>query len=155
MYWAFPPSFCGHPFQLLSLHHLFSFLCPSLPSILRFFSHPPAPGLSRTQTGGASDVELLLAFGPPLGPPSCAAFGVASAAPGFPNPFSTLAMSFRRLDTHQSCAPVGGRCSFSQLLILDLVLELKDRASRRKGISNAIRMPRRDAKPAISCGSTK
>ena len=28
MYWASRPSFRGHPFQLLSLDHLFSFLCP-------------------------------------------------------------------------------------------------------------------------------
>ena len=45
----------------------FSFLCPSVPSILRFFPHRPAPGLFRTQTERASGVEVLLASGPPLG----------------------------------------------------------------------------------------
>ena len=58
------------------------------------------------QTEGASVVEVLLAFGAAVGaavrPLPCAAFGVASAASGFPNPFRVLAMSFRRLDTHQS-----------------------------------------------------
>ena len=54
----------------------FSFLCfsirsaPSAQVYLAFyasFPHPPAPGLCRMQTEGASGVEVLLAFGPPLG----------------------------------------------------------------------------------------
>ena len=56
------------------------------------------------QTGGASGVEVLLAFEPPLGPSPAQRFGVASAASGFPNPFKVLEMSFCRLDTHQSRA---------------------------------------------------
>ena len=87
--------FCGH---------LFSFLCLSVPSLLRFFSHPSALGHYGTQTEGASGVEVLLAFGPPLGPSFAQGFGVASAASGFPNTFRILAISFRRLDTHHSCA---------------------------------------------------
>ena len=54
--------------QLPLLQHLFSFFCPGVPSLLRFFSHPPVPGLCRMQTEGVSDVEVLLAFGLPLGP---------------------------------------------------------------------------------------
>ncbi len=55
------------------------------------------------QTEGASGVEALIAAVRPL---LGAAFEVASAAPGFPNAFRVLAMSFRRLDLHQSCALV-------------------------------------------------
>ena len=93
--------------------HLSSFLCLSIYSastssvylaLYFFFPHPPAPGLCRMQTRGASGVEVLLAFGPPLGPSPAQRFGVVSAASGFPNPFKVLAMSFRRLDTHQSHA---------------------------------------------------
>ena len=90
---------------VLSIAFPFSFLClsiysacsASVYSYLAFY-------VSRTQTAGASGVEVLLAFGPPLGPSPVQRFGVAAATSGFPNPFRVLAMLFRRLDTHQSCA---------------------------------------------------
>lgn len=49
-------------------------------------------------------------------------------------------------------AKIGGWCRFSGLLIPDLFSELKDRASRRKGISNVIELPKRNLTPAIFCG---
>lgn len=53
-------------------------------------------------------------------------------------------------------AKIGGRCGFSRfLLILDLVLELKYRASKEKGIGNAIEMPQRNPTPAIFNDTTK
>ena len=55
------------------------------------------------QTEETSGVEVLLAFGVAVRPLPGAAFGVASAS-GFSNPFRVLAMSFRRLDKHRSCA---------------------------------------------------
>ncbi len=69
--------FCGHSFSIL---------CPStflVNSPLHFFSHPPAPGLCRMQTEGASGVEVLLAFWPPLGPSFVHRLGVASAESGY------------------------------------------------------------------------
>ena len=58
--------------QLPLPQHLLSFLCLSIPIPLRFFSPPTRSSLCRMQTKGASGVEVLLAFGSPLGP--CAAF---------------------------------------------------------------------------------
>ena len=93
--------------------HLFGFLCLSIysassasmyPALYVFFPHPPAPGLCRMQTERASGIEVLLAFGPPIGPSPAQPFGVASAASGFPKPFRVSAILFRRLDSHQSCA---------------------------------------------------
>ena len=58
------------------------------------------------QIEGASGVEVLHAFGPPLGPSPAQRldFGVASAAGGFSQPlFRVLAILFRRLDMHQIC----------------------------------------------------
>ncbi len=52
--------------QLPLLQHEFSSLCQSVPSLLRFSSHPPSPDLCRMQSEGASGVEVPLAFGPPL-----------------------------------------------------------------------------------------
>ena len=68
-----------HPSCFVAIHSAFS-------APLHFFSHPPAPGLCRMQTEGASGVEVLLAFGPPLGPSFAHRLRVASAASGFPNP---------------------------------------------------------------------
>ena len=75
------------------LWHLFSFLCPSIYSasstlvnLTLYVSLPPTPSLRRMQTEGASGVEVLLAFGPPLGPSSAQRFRIASAASGFPKP---------------------------------------------------------------------
>ena len=65
---SFASSVLWPPIQLLLLQDLFSFLCPGLPSLLRYFSHQPTPGLCRMQTEGDFGVEVLLAFGPPLGP---------------------------------------------------------------------------------------
>lgn len=53
--------------SIQNLHHLLSFLCHSVSSLLRFFSYLPAPVLCHMQTEGASVVEMLLAFGPLLG----------------------------------------------------------------------------------------
>lgn len=47
-------------------------------------------------------------------------------------------------------APLGGWCKFSNLLILDLVLELNNNANRRKGVIHAIRMLQRNLTSAIS-----
>ena len=93
--------------------HLFSFLCLSIYSassasvylaLYVSIPHPSTPGLCRMQAEGASGVDVLLAFGPPLGPSPAQRFGVASAASGFPNPFRVSAILFRRLDSHQRCA---------------------------------------------------
>ena len=68
--------------------HSFSIICLStilVLSPLHFFFHPPAPGLCHMQTEGASGIEVLLAFRPPLGPSFAHRLGVASAAPGSPN----------------------------------------------------------------------
>lgn len=53
--------------QFSLLQHPFSSLYPRVPSLTHFFPHPPAPGLYGMQTEGASGVEVLFAFGPPLG----------------------------------------------------------------------------------------
>ena len=82
-----------------------SFLCSSVPSLLRFFSYPPAPGLCRMQTEGASGVEVLLAFGTPLGLPLRSFWSIIGSA-RLSQPFRVLAMSFGRLDLHQSFALV-------------------------------------------------
>lgn len=93
---------CGRLFSFLCLCTC-SASCPSVPSPSRFFSPPtPAPSLCRTQKEGA-----LLILEPPLGPSPAPRFGVAPAAPGFSNRFleiRTSALSFRRLNSHQSCA---------------------------------------------------
>ena len=84
--------------QLLLLQHLFSFLCPGVPSRLRFFSHPPAPGLCRMQTDGVSGVEVLLAFGAAVSPPLRSVWSSICSA-RFSQSFRVLAMSFRRYTT--------------------------------------------------------
>ena len=71
---------CGHSFNIFCPY---TFL---VPSPLNFFFYPPALGLCRMQTEGASGVEVLLAFKPPLGPSFAHHLGIASAASGFLNP---------------------------------------------------------------------
>lgn len=66
-----------------------------------------APGLCCMQTNGAFGVDVLLVLRPSLGPSPAQRFRVASAALGFLHHFLetiTSAVSFRRLDSHQSCA---------------------------------------------------
>ncbi len=93
---------CNH---LLLPQYLFSFHFVNISSSVIFFSpFTHSRSLSHADKGEASGVEVLLAFGPPLGPSPAQRFGVASATSGFPNPFKVLAMSFRRLNTHQSYA---------------------------------------------------
>ena len=62
------------------------------------------------QTKEVSGVDVLLAFRAAIGGTVrlllYAAFGVASTASDFSNPFGVLAISFRRLDTYQSYALV-------------------------------------------------
>ena len=84
--------------SLVLCDHLFSFLCLSIHSassaslylaLYVSFPHPPAPGLCRMQTEGASGVEvqLILGFGPPLGPSPTQRIVF--------EPFGTVILSFR------------------------------------------------------------
>ena len=59
------------------------------------------------QTEGASGVEVLLAFGPPSGPSRAQRLEYHLQRHDFPT-LRVLAMSFRHLDKHQSCAVVQG-----------------------------------------------
>lgn len=85
-----------------ALHPSCFVVISSAPSPLLFLSRPPASGLCRTQTVGASGLTMLTTFRPPLrlslGPSFAHRPGVESAASGGSNPLRVLAMSFRRLD---------------------------------------------------------
>ena len=102
MYWALRPLLCGHPF---------SFFCFSI----RSASSAPASTLlfppTRSRSLSHADRGSFWRWGATrfwaaVRSLSRATFGVVSAVPGFPNPFRLLAMSFRRLDMHLSCALV-------------------------------------------------
>lgn len=73
------------PIQLLSLHHVFSFHCLTVPSLISL-SRPPAAGLCHMQKQGPSGVEVLIAFGAAVRPIFFSVLGLASAVPEFPVP---------------------------------------------------------------------
>ena len=75
-----------HPSCFVAIHSAFSAPLHFLYLVLYISSstHPLQDFVARRQ--GASGVEVLLAFRPPLGPSFAHRLRLASAASGFPNP---------------------------------------------------------------------